>query len=110
MGTDAAFSLMDSNWIRSFINRRVKAGVPASVIVPHSEAAENYKRRESYQLRNTKLLPPGFNFNNETIIYDDKVLITSFSKNHPLAVLIEDVEISRMMKELFRYIDGTLEG
>ncbi len=110
LGVDSAFSVMDPAWLSHYIDRRVALGVHASTIAIDTPEAREYKGRDSVQLRATKLLPDDYSFDIELVGYDDKVLINSFSKEKPMAVLIEDKKIAELMYALFRYISGTLNS
>ncbi len=108
LGTDAVLRLMDPAWLIYYITKRVHLGVKAFTIAIDTPSSRHYKGYDGKQLRTTKLLPPGYDFEIEVVAYDDKVLITSFSEDHPLSVLIEDEKIAQLMVALFRYMDSTL--
>lgn len=112
-GTDTVLSekSIDMDWIEYYIARRKKAGVEFLDIATASKNEPHWiKARDSKDFRLTKVLPPGFDFDIELAIYENKILIASFAKEHPLAVLIEDEKVAKTMKELFRYIDSTLSA
>ncbi len=108
LGADAVFKLMDSDWIEGYIGRRKKAGVFAHTILTDTETSRAFKGEDANQLRLSKMLPAGYNFDIEVIIYENKTLIVSFAEDYPLAVLMEDKKIADMMKTVFRYVDSTL--
>jgi sugar-specific transcriptional regulator TrmB len=109
-GPDAAFNLMEFSWIDRYIARRVQKGVKSYTVATDTTGSRAFQHRDDKQLRETKLFPPGYNFEIETIAYDDKVVMTSFAEDHPFSILIEDAKIAQLFKELFRYIDSTLKN
>lgn len=110
-GTEAIFrsDAIDMEWVEWYMNKRAKAGVKYFTIAMDGPASRIIKARDARDLRVTKLLPPGYSYEIEMSIYENKVLIASFGKDHPLAVLIEDEKIGELMKSLFKYIDSTLK-
>lgn len=108
MGTDAIVKLMEPPWPSYYIGQRVEHGVRAYTVAIDTPSSRQYKKFDEQQLRVIKLLPPGYDFEIELAAYDDKVLITSFSQDHPLSVMIEDEKIAQLMVQLFKYIDSTL--
>lgn len=108
LGADAGLKFMGYDWIHAYIASRKKYGVKAYTVATDTPALRGFKSRDADDLRSTKLLPPGYEFELELVVYDDKVLIASFKPDRPLAVLIEDTEIAKLMKAVFRYIDKTL--
>jgi sugar-specific transcriptional regulator TrmB len=108
LGTDAVVRLMDPSWPPYYIGKRVAQGVKAYTIAIDTPSSRHYKGIDEKHLRVTKLLPPGYDFEIELVTYDDKVLITSFSQEKPLSVLIEDEKIAELMIALFKYMDSTL--
>lgn len=110
-GTEAIFrsDSIDMEWVEWYMKKRAAAGIKYLTITMDGPASRIIKGRDERDFRLTKLLPPGYSFEIEMSIYENKVLIASFSAEHPLAVLIEDEKISELMKSLFRYIDSTLK-
>ena len=110
-GTDTVVSgiAVQMEWIEYYMTRRKKAGVTFFDIATASKNTPHWiTQRDEKDQRVTKVLPPGYDFGIEIDVYENKTLFASFSKEHPLGILIEDVEIARTIKELFRYIDSTL--
>ena len=104
-GAEAIFNeySIDFEWVEHYIGRRAKAGVQWFDVATDGPASQKMKVRDHKDLRTTKALPPGYKFDIEMATYENKVLIASFAKEHPLAVLIEDEKIAELMKELFRF-------
>ena len=99
---------VDKEWIDDYISRRTKAGVKWYSIATNSPESREMQKRDPDELRVTKILPPGYKSSLEFATYGDKVMIASFSQDHPLGMLIEDREIAETIKTLFSYIDSTL--
>ncbi len=107
-GTQAIYSGIDRSWIDNYITRRTKAGVMWYSIAMDSPEAHAMKSRDSSESRVTKILPPESKSSLELCTYGDKVMIASFSQDHPLGIIIEDREIAETVKTLFTYINSTL--
>jgi len=101
---------VDKEWVDDYIRRRTNAGVRWYSIATNSPESREMKARDPDEFRVTKLLPPGYKSSLELATYGDKIMIASFSQDHPLGVLIEDREIAETIKTLFRYIDSTLSA
>ena len=108
LGAHVGLEFMGYDWINAYIETRKKFGVRAYTVATDTPFLREFKKKDAEQLRVMKILPPGYEFDLELIAYDDKVLIASFRHEHPLAVLIEDAEIAKLMKAIFRYVDSTL--
>ena len=107
-GTDAAYKVMGKDWVTYFIDQRTRAQILWRTAAIATDESRKMKARDGQESRVTKLLPPGFTFDIEITTYENKVLITSFAEDHPLALIIEDAKIAKTMKEIFRYVDSTL--
>lgn len=107
-GTEAIYAGIDADWINSYIRRRTLADVKWYSIATDSPIARATKLRDSDECRVTKILPRGYRSSLELCTYGDKVMIASFSQDHPLGIIIEDREIAETIKTLFTYIDSTL--
>jgi sugar-specific transcriptional regulator TrmB len=110
VGTQAVYEAMDLEWVRSYLERRTKAGLKWRSIATNSPQSFSLRERDPKESRKTKILPPGYEFEIEFVTYENKVLIASFSQVHPLALVIEDEQIARTVRELFRYIDNTISN
>ena len=107
-GTDAVFRKMGKEWIEYYLKKRTSLGIKCFDIAPDSEWSKITKSEDKKYLRETKLIPAEFSFDTEIDIYDNKVAIFSFSKENPIAVIIEDENIAHTMKTLFRFIDQSI--
>ena len=107
-GTDAVFKHMGKEWVNYYVKKRAQLEIKCIDIAPNTEWAQKSKKRDDELLRVTKLMPEKYLFNTEIAIYDEKVAIFSFSEDQPIALIIEDKNISHTMKTLFKYIESTL--
>ncbi len=107
-GTDAVYKVMGKKWVDYYINRRAKLNIQCKVIAPHTGWSRFSKENDCKYLRETKLLPVGYLYENEINIYDNKVATFSFTSDPPVALIIEDKTLSDMLRNLFRYIDSTI--
>jgi hypothetical protein len=78
-------------------------------IFPDTKWSRWMKSNDAKELRATKLIPANYAFDTGITIYDDRVAFMSYSTEHPLAVIIEDQNISATMKKLFSYISDHAE-
>jgi sugar-specific transcriptional regulator TrmB len=108
LGAEAGYKFMGLDWANYYIEKRSKRGIKYFNIGADTPQTRVLKSQDKNELRVTKLLPPGYDFDIEITAYDDKLLVVSFAEDHPLAVLIEDQKIADTIKTLFRYIDSTL--
>ena len=107
-GTDAVFKHMGKEWVDYYVKKRARLEIKCIDIAPDTEWAQKSKKRDDELFRITKLMPEKYLFNTEIAIYDEKVAIFSFSEDQPIALIIEDKNISHTMKTLFKYIESTL--
>ncbi len=109
LGGDVTLEAMGYDWINAYINKRTSAGIHAYTVATDTPTLRKFKSLDPQQMRDMKLLPPGYQFDMEVVIYDDKVFMASYRESGHLAILVKDAEIAKMMKELFRYVDSTLK-
>lgn len=81
-------------YIHDFIERRYKHFLKIKIITPRSQLAEELKKNDQEQLRQTKFLPNNMNLKRITnFIYGDKIAIISLNKKEPTGILIEDPDV-----------------
>ncbi|MFW5703928.1 MAG: TrmB family transcriptional regulator [Patescibacteria group bacterium] len=91
-------------WLKkTYINRRVKAGIPATVIASTGSWARSYQKLGTKELRTTILVPKErFPFRHEINVYGDKVAMLNYKKGAQLiGVLIHHPDIAATMKAWF---------
>ncbi len=108
-GADALFEEHgEEKWIRYYIKKRAALGIRCAMIAPSSKWSRWAKANDATALRTTKLISEKFSFATEVVLYDNKVGLFSFSKDKPMAVIIEDENINQTLKTIFQYVDGTI--
>lgn len=107
-GPTAIYESLGVEYTEYYVKKRKALGIMCYGIATDSPFTRIAQSNDTQSLRLTKIFPKEFQLNTEINIYDNKVNILSFSKEQPLAVIIEDEAISSAMKTLFKYIDSTL--
>ena len=108
IGTEALFKLIDEDFIDYYLRKRTAKGVRWFTHATESAESRRLVRRDTVELRDTKLLPSPYKFDIELASYDDTTIIISYAEDHPLGIVIRDKKIAETIKTLFRYIDSTL--
>lgn len=106
-GVDAVFSNIDPKFLKYYLEKRARLGVRCVDIVPETEGGKKSKEDDEKYLRTTKFIPGKFNFDGEVSIYGNKVGLFSYANENPIALIIEDATIAKMMKQIFDYIEST---
>lgn len=94
-------------WLTSeYVQERVKRGIRTYVVVSTDkvdEALQNYISKSSEELRVVHTIEPiGHPFENEVLIYDDKVAFIQYNPKYPLgAVLIKHKPIANTMRAMY---------
>ncbi len=86
---------IENNWIR----KRLKKNVFIKVLTIPSGTADALKVRDSREKRETRFLKVANPFRSSFMLYANKLII--WQPEAPLAVIVEDVYIVKMMRELF---------
>lgn len=104
-GPDAMFEVMDEKkFVSYYVNKRVRLGIRSLTIFPNTKWSRFMKQNDAKENRETKLIPAEYAFNTGITIYDNRVGFFSCSPERPLAVIVEDANISKTMKKIFSYI------
>jgi HTH-type transcriptional regulator, sugar sensing transcriptional regulator len=106
-GVDAVYSNIDRVFLDYYLKKRAKLGVRCIDVVPETEGGKRSKEDDEKYLRTTKFIPGKFNFDGEVSIYGNKVGLFSYANENPIALIIEDATIDKMMKQIFYYIEST---
>lgn len=91
-------------WLESvYVKRRVKLGIPATVIVASSKASEKYVSKDARNLRTTRTVSHEvFPFAHEVDIYGNKIAFINYKKDEALiGVVIDHPRIAQTMKAFF---------
>ncbi|HBT75087.1 MAG: Transcriptional regulator, TrmB [Candidatus Wolfebacteria bacterium GW2011_GWE1_48_7] len=97
---ESGLNFLGPEWIASYIRTRIERGIHIRAIIDSSPTSLQVFSTDKESLRQTKILPSNKHFVTDIEIYGNKVLITSFEKEH-WAVVIESETISSMMKMVF---------
>jgi sugar-specific transcriptional regulator TrmB len=103
-GMDAGYEKLGLSFIEYFLKRRRELGIHSDYIAPDTPLAREQEKLDEGLLRKVKFIPPEYAMETEISLYDNKVSLTSFSRENPVTVLIEDENIARTMKKIFDYI------
>jgi len=85
-----------------YYRRRVERGVKVKSLYPATEKSFLHKKRDKYELRESRLIPEDFDFHLDIMIYDNKVVITSLKEK--FGVMIESKEMAEAQKKIFDII------
>lgn len=91
-------------FIKKYIDKRIKKGIFAYVICPYSLKGEKYKKEDKKSMRITKLIKkPWFELSTEIQIYGNKVSIANFGE-YKIGIIIEDKNIAFSMQNIFKLL------
>lgn len=94
------------NYFTDYYQRRAQKGISIKAIYPADEISYYRKKRDPYELRESRLIPKEFDFHLDILIYENKVAITSLKAK--FGVLIENKEMAEAQKKIFDLIwEGT---
>jgi sugar-specific transcriptional regulator TrmB len=108
-GVDAVFTNLDQKFLKYYLEKRAQLGIRCVDLAPESKWAQKSKEDDGKYLRMTKFIPAKFNFDGEVSIYGNKVGLFSYAQENPIALIIEDATIAKMMKQIFDYIESTAQ-
>lgn len=107
-GLSHFYQYMPKDYMRTYIDERIKRKIFIKMIAPHSPAAIEFDRVERHELRDIRLVDnQKFVFSADTEIYANKVALISYKENF-IGVIIESEEINRMQKMAFELMWNTL--
>ena len=89
---------------REFITKRVGQNLKLRLLANRSSASELLKKKDAKDLRITRFLPKGYNFDTANYVFGDKVAILSLKQKPAVAVLIEDPAIAKTHRMYFDLI------
>lgn len=95
--------------LKNYIPRRLKNKISLKAIYSKDVSENIKKRNHPKELREIKYIPEKFQTKTATLIYDNKVIITT-SKEELMAVVIESEEIADAEKKKFDLIWDLLES
>lgn len=94
------------NYFPKYYKRRTSKGIFVKAIYPANKESYAHKLRDSEEHRESRLIPPEFDFHLDILIYDNKVAITSLKEKFGL--LIKSQSMASAQKKIFDLIwEGT---
>jgi len=84
------------NYFPKYYERRTNRNIPVKAIYPADKNSYMHKLRDNMEKRESRLIPPEFDFNLDIIIYDYKVAITSLKDRFGL--LINSASLAQTQK------------
>ncbi len=100
-GLSNVYQYMPREYMRTYIDERIRRKIFIKIIAPRSQAAIEFDRAEKNELRDIRLVDnPSFAFSADTEIYANKVALISYKENF-MGVIIESEEINQMQRMAF---------
>ncbi len=96
------------DYFPSFVERRVKLGIPTRVILRESKRARERKRLGPRELREVRIIPRKFVYHAMIVIFGNKIAMFSLKK-HFMAVVIESKRLTEVQRAMFEFIWGKLK-
>ncbi|MBD3328128.1 hypothetical protein GF340_02370 [Candidatus Peregrinibacteria bacterium] len=90
------------NYFPDYYKRRTEKNIHVKGIYPANENTYRHKLRDHLEKRESRLIPPEFDFHLDILIYDDKVAITSLHEQFGL--LIKSKAMANAQKKIFDLI------
>lgn len=82
---------------------RAKRGIVIKTFIPDGPKSRNFQKKDAQYLRQTKLVKFS-DWKTEIYIYGNKVALMSFRSKPPLAVLIEDQDITQTLRFIWEQL------
>jgi len=93
-------SFLGSDYVRNYLEQRVKKGIVQRAIAESSPEAIEHQKNDRQELRKTRLVDKNkFPFSNEINIFRNKMIILSYKDL--LGVIIESAEIAKTQRAIF---------
>ncbi|MEA3323079.1 MAG: helix-turn-helix domain-containing protein [Patescibacteria group bacterium] len=89
------------------VKKRIRKNIQLQSLLLPSETAENMKRRAKQELREVRILKDMDSFDTSFQLFSKKILF--WQPHTPLAILIEDEYITKMMQNIFEKLWTELE-
>lgn len=88
------------NYFPKYYQRRAGKNIAIRAIFTDSEGARNLKKKDGIEKRTSLIIPTNdFDLKPEINVYDDKVMIASWSEK--LGIIIQSKEVANALKQLF---------
>lgn len=89
-----------NSYFKRFVTRRIKKKMPVRIIVRDGDVAKEFLKKDSQEIRQTKILSDDLDIHGFYYIWRDKVALISFQKDMHSLIIRNDV-IAKMMKATF---------
>jgi len=90
-------------YFEQYVKRRVRRKIKVKVLLPDTGKNKKLKAEEKLSLREVKFFDPSlYDIPNEIMIYDDYVVLLSFSSL--IGVVVKDADIARSLKSVWKMI------
>jgi sugar-specific transcriptional regulator TrmB len=96
--------IMENFFKNEYFPTRIKHGVKIKNLLPESKEGRSEVKIAKSLLREMKFVKLFKDLNIDINIYDSKIAITAFDKEHPTGVLIKNEKIAHAFKNIFEYI------
>jgi hypothetical protein len=87
-----------------YIPTRIKLGVKVKMLVEDTPMMQRYRDTDEEQVRETRALPPGADFNHSFMVHDDTVVFFIKTDSGATGLSIVNTEIAETMKTVFHEI------
>src|SRR3989344_8299512 len=100
-GMDAGYEKMDHAFIDYYLKKRARLKIFSKYISPDTPFSRQQALDDEKYFRKVKFIPSKYKMNTEISIYVNKVSLSSFSADNPVAILIEDENLAQTMRQIF---------
>jgi len=87
-----------------YIPTRIKLGVKVKMLVEDTPMMQRYRDADEQEVRETRGLPPGADFNHSFMVHDDTVVFFMKTEQGATGLSIVSAEIAETMKIVFHEI------
>lgn len=87
-----------------FIKRRIKSGIPAYIISDSSKFAKAMRKKDKQENRKSKITTFMDDQKAECYVFGDHVAFVTLSEKEPVGVVIQNHEISHLMRSIFKEV------
>lgn len=104
ISTDTIFPGIENKWWDAQIEIRKNNKSYLHQLVDVADSSTNYHRTNKKQFKEVRQVPDDFNIEAGINIYKDKIAFHNSSITNPIALVIEDEAMVKLMKNLFDFI------
>lgn len=104
ISSNTVFPEIKDLWWDEQIETRKKSGSFLQQLVDISDDSKHYHRTSKDLFKEVRQVPDDFKINSGINIYNNKVAFHNSSLGNPLALVIEDEDMAKLMKNIFDFI------